>query len=696
MSIFDRPSVKRLVEVVEDRTGYKLADSKHVELLEAEARDKRLLQRDLDLLAWTALNEAPGGAKDLKHEDRIKLSRKAQYVWERDPQAGAIVRLHNDFVFGRGLPKPKCHDPKVQEIVDEAWDDPDNQRILTSTEAQEALGVDLCLQANVFPLLFDDGADGKVKLGLLDFETVEDAVRDPNFRQRILYYKATVVEYAWDYKEDRPVTKTALQEGGKPKVVYYEHWENVQVAEEQGQTVQKPPASKLGAGRVYHLRINRTSEMAFGVPEFRRLINWFNAYNAFMEARVDMAQAAAAYIMKRKVDGTKSQLEKMATQMLSRRSDLGASSINDPSGGDIMRGPAPASILAETKGVTHEDFSLNTQSGNALQDGQMIRAQISAGQFPQHYLGDVGNANLATATSMELPVLKHIENRQEAFEGLFRWFIDRVIEKAIEDGKLPEDLTPEELDEKRRREELEKNKGKKPEEEQPFGAAQPEDQQYAMLQAHQEEVPEGEVPEDAPANGKVPAKAEADEELPEEDTKRDLGYDFSMPNPIRKMLTDLVTAISNIAKTFDPNGTNVELSRALLTIALGEGLEVEDPAALVERIFPPGYEDPLVAQAREQPPNPFVMANPFEPQPGSGPPDPANPYSVKQQPMPGSATGKKGLFEARFADVPKAIRERALSRAADVESMFDRDVSDVALRHIEQLAQANGGKRKHS
>jgi hypothetical protein len=50
-------------------------------------------------------------------------------VWMRDPLAGAAVDLMNDFTFGRGLPKPKAKDKSRPGVLDEAWDDPDNQEV---------------------------------------------------------------------------------------------------------------------------------------------------------------------------------------------------------------------------------------------------------------------------------------------------------------------------------------------------------------------------------------------------------------------------------------------------------------------------------------------------------------------------------------------------------------------------------------
>ena len=56
----------------------------------------------------------------------------------------------------------------------------------------------------------------------------------------------------------------------------------------------------------------------------------------------------------------------------------------------------------------------------------------------------------------------------------------------------------------------------------------------------------------------------------------------------------MVTAVTTIAQTFDPTQSNTELLRTLLAIVLTE-LGVEDAAATVERIYPPGYVAPATA-----------------------------------------------------------------------------------------------------
>jgi hypothetical protein len=656
----------RLSEFVGERTGLALESREKLELLEASDQERRILQRELDLLAYTALDYVGGQPQELKAVERRRLAQKSRIVWMRDPLAGAAVDLMNDFTFGRGLPKPKANDESVQKVLDEAWDDPDNQEVLTSLDAQNRLGTDLSLQANLFVKVFDDGDDGKVKLSLLKNDLVETVVHDPEVPQRVLWFVCNEDPYRdWDYMNDQPVVD--MRNIANLKKIYYPHWRNVDLMLEEvnagGRAMPNmPPIDRVGEAKVFHIAINRTSDMALGHPPMDRLLRWFNAYNRFMDARVDIMEATAAFVMKRKVKGTPTQLSKMATQALSRRSSLG--SVRDPDA-ERMGGPGPAAILNENESVEHEWLKPDSGAAGAAQDAQMLRANVSAGtRFPQSYYGDASDSNLATATSLELPVLKAVESRQEKFESGVRFFCDRVIERAVDAGTISDKLTPDEL-------------AQRDAAQQPDDATQPADPAAPL--------PMGQ----APPTQLVAAHEDA--VVDEEDTERDLGYEFSMPSPLKRMMTDLVSAIGQIATTFDPNNTNIELSRTLLGIALGEGLELEDPQGAVEKIFPEGYEDPAVAQAQAQAAaalgqggqtGEFGADQPTSTgadgqQHGAG-----NPYGapMRSQPPAGiteSRTLGRGaraqvvwLQEARAADLPAGTRERLAARRRQVEDDF--------------------------
>jgi hypothetical protein len=688
-----RRGIRRLEEAAGqplELGGHKLVEPDRLEVLEAVYEDYRVMTRELDLIGYGLFDFLNNQPAEVSSTARRKIVQKARYVWANDPQAGAAVELMNDFTFGRGVPRPRAKDEKVQEVIDEFWDDPDNQEVLTTVESQLALGTDLALQSNVFLLIFEDGTDGRVKLSILRHDDVQAAVPDPEQRHRVLWYAATHQRVDWDFDLDqvKPMLPTP-----KPEVWYYEHYRNVEVAADdplREEELEKPPADKTKPGKVLHLRINRGSEQIFGVPRFQRTLRWYAAYNDYVKDRLDIVKAAAAVIMKRKVKGSPGQIARDATKLISKASALTASGQLHPPG--LQAGPVGAGgVMVENESAIHEPFNLDTKAGNAQQDAQMIRAPIAAAErFTQAYFGDASNSSLATATSLELPILKAVEARQEVFEQAFRTILGIVIEKAVESGRLPEVYGPDE-----------KKKDTEPIPEQEI--------QQALVEACQKQVAAGrtllEIRRVERSDGKEAlwliaaadeqglahfdlVEAYKDQGQDEADTNRDLNFDFSMPSPLRRMMTDLITSVTTIAQTFDPNNTNTDLSRALLTIALGEGLEVADAPDLVEEILPEGYVDPMVtAQMAAAGINPdgTPATPPASPTQGFGPQD-AN------KPMPSGADGN-AYGAPMNARTPEQLRARSGPYAAteaqhaDLPPLRDRH-GDVIPLPRRQLAPA--------
>ena len=708
------------LQEAEDRLGLTVTSREKVDLLEEVAVEYGATKRMLDMLGWTVLDHFSGRELEVKYESRKNMAKRAIMAWLNDPLIGGSVALLNDFVLGRGVPKPRFEDALAQEVVDEAWDDPDNRRTLTDFEEQIALNTELSLTSNLLMLLFDEGEDGKVKVSTLDYMTVSEAVTDPENRHRVLWYVATENKAKWDFEND----KWTMPEDSlvKKKNLYYEHWHNVQDAEDEenrDEPLKKPKKGKMGKGKVHHVRMNRTKEMIFGVPEWQRTLRWATAYNDLMKAQVDKAKAAAAFIMERRVQGTPNQVAKLAAKAISRQSPLSGQTFPldpDNPGGDgelpnLQYGPARAAgIITSNEGVRHEALKIDSGAASAQVDAQNVRSQIAAStRFPQHYLGDASTANLATATSLELPVLKMVETRQEIIESLYRWFIDRVIERAVDTNRIPEELTPDEMgDEERTAKTLQQHLEEAAENgrqfvrivEVPATARDRKRGWYRYVLVTRD-------PETLMEYHRVIVEGHEDKSIDEESTQRDLSYEFSLPSPLRRMMAELVQAIATIARTFDPNNTNPELSRTLLFISLSEGLEMGNAADMVDKIFPEGYVDPAIAAAQAQAQGQQPPVNLFGPEQAGQPFPPSEDGNTYGAPMKGTlpekvptqqaiaTVGRDGepvlwrLEEGRLVELPENIRALVRERqTADDEGW--RRVLDAAQDELRQTTTTNG------
>jgi hypothetical protein len=550
-----------------------------------------------------------------------------------DPLAGAEANLLANFSFGRGVGIPVAKDPRVQAVIDEAWKDPVNRQKLTGFEAQRHRSNELLTQANLYPVAFVTG--GRVRLGFLDADTVVAIVTDPDDEERPLYYVTRKRRIEWDFTAHRVKTTDELMTGGQPKVVYYAHWRNVDDAQEERirnheDPLEGPAKADLADGVVEHIRINRIGRTQFGTPPWARTLRFLSAMNQLSTAHVKMAQAASTIIAKRMVQGSPNEVTRAANNILAQTGEIAAARFGTgvPPADIAARIPPEAgSFWVENQAQRLEPVNLQSGAAQMVQTTQIVRAPIAAASgFGQHYLGDASSANLATATSLELPTLMTVQAWQETFEQLLRWFTDMVIQSAVRSGRLSRDTPNPELE-------------------------------------------PGEDPSDSLAASRALSELcyEDDQAEMERRVGFDLGYSFEMPYPGRRNLPDVVNLVTMVAAGYDPNGMNVPLRRALLQFLAVHGMELADPQGWVDEVLPEEAGTP------EIPPEPqMIDPTTGQPVPGGTPPvapggGETPPNVLTGRPNPASGDMSEGL-EAALAELD-----------ASVVDAFRRDVLEPLL-----------------
>lgn len=554
-----RAGRERLLEAAADRgwdivpagTTQTLAEERNTALQEAESERSatRRAVRKIEMLGQRILTatssqyDAPDRVrKDLPRMNRIALVREAEKAWREDQNAGQYTDLYLSFVFGRGVPPVKAVDPEVQRVLDETWADPTNKLILTSYPALCAKGVDLCISSNVLLLLHDDGDDGRVRLGHLAYEEVEDPVRHPLFRPRITYYKAREDRAAYDFKEG--ALRTVQTPAGAPKWVYYQSHvgfddddAGMRAQDEEAERLGlplHPPAAMLRPGRVLHLAVNRHSETGFGVPRMQRMIRWYSAYNRVLDSHVKRMEYAAKMVMKADVEGVTraTDLQQVAFDAI-RTADSFARSTEEYDG--VAAGGL--GVLGQANGVNYDPLKIDTGASDVAASLPQLRAS-GTGIFPTSYFGEPAGS-MAGAQSVELPVLKFIEAEQELWrDAAFRPLAQAAIDAAIKSGHLEEwrDLTADEQAER-----------------------------DAALQEGRDD------PYEVNQRGQV---------------KRDLSFDVQFPDVLKRAMNDLVGAAIQVVQAVDASGQNVELLRWLLSFTLSKAFDVENADELVDEILP--------------------------------------------------------------------------------------------------------------
>lgn len=539
---------------LQEWTGLSIAPAGEVAHLREAFGEMGFYLDEVEDLAVSVMDYTSGRPHEVQAAHRRRLAQQSRIALIHDPLAGAEAQLRGNFAFGKGISPPQANDTDVQKVIERAWKDPNNERKLTSYEAQRHRSNEMLTAANLFPTAYTK--NGRVRVGFRDSDDVREVITDPEDDETPLWYVVRKRKAEWDYETNqwRPVLGFEW-ENGTEKVWYVEHWRNVKDLEEwtkeTGESMpQAPPASNMLPGQIEHFRINRIGRSQFGIPPWARTLRFYQAINQLTEAQVQMRQGAASIIAQRVKKAGPRDLLKQVSNVMNKGGRLAAGNFRrereggppsalgpgtSPGPGEAVPPPPAASWWEGFENDRLEAVNLRSGAGEALADSQIVRAPISAASgFGQHYLGDPSNTNLATATTLELPTLMEISAWQETFEQIFRWFIDRAIEAAVKEGHLGGMISEADT---------------------------------------------------ADARPLYELNMQEDKEEMEARTGKDLGYSFQMPYPGRRNLPDVTAAVASTLLAIDPSGKNYALKEKMLDFLLRHGFETEDPARDVEEII---------------------------------------------------------------------------------------------------------------
>jgi hypothetical protein len=381
-----------------------------------------LLSQQLSQNRWIELT---GDSKneDFNQTDRKTIAQWAQIYYIKNPLIGLAVNLKTTFVFGKGVTIKAKH-PMVEEVIMDFWDDDDNKAELTSLEAQQLKSNTLQLDGNIFLTLFVKLDNGRVKISSIPQDEIEDIIMHPENRRKPLWYKRTYMKEHFDYASGTYISNGSVTE-------YYRDWKNTDPKDKQ----YDPPTDKIAkdaAGdeiKIYHKKVNCTDKQKFGFSETYRAHDWAKAYTDFLQDLASIWKSLSIFASERKLkNGTSGQIAaaKAATRTYN----------NDGSTANKL--PAAGATRISNDNDTWSPIKTNGVTMSA-DDGRRLLLMVCAamGIF-EHYFGDGSNANLASTTSMELPMLKMFEARQSLFEDMFRDLFSFVIRESAKarSGKL--------------------------------------------------------------------------------------------------------------------------------------------------------------------------------------------------------------------------------------------------------------------
>lgn len=348
------------------------------------------------------------GSEIVSSSDRITTVAKARTYGLKDPLASRSIRLMTDYSFGIGM-SWNTEDKQTKKALSTFWDAPENQSLL-SIIGQRKSSDKLLVDGEIFFAVFL-GSQGQATIRRIDPLEIMEIITNPDDIDDVRYYKRD-----WVNRQN------------VPKVNYYRSFSNIKDVETPDALGAKIKASEEAL--VYHLAINDFTGQR-GNSYLYPALQWLDLYRKFLGSRVAIMLALAKFAWHTKVKGGQTAVDTIKGK---------TNEVDVPAG----------SHLVENLGSDTQPIKTDTGATNAYQDGRQLKLQICAASgWPEQYYGDISIGNLATAKTVELPVLKMCQSYQNLWRSAYETIDNLVLEHAgiAEDKRYVDrdfpDITPE-------------------------------------------------------------------------------------------------------------------------------------------------------------------------------------------------------------------------------------------------------------
>lgn len=372
------------------------------------------LERQLEDIGWVNINSRSEQSQDMARESYERMVQRSRLGFIKSPLVAQAVNLTTFYTFGSGIQEPKAKegDAEVQDILTQFWNDPDNVVSLTSSESQLKLSNKLQYDGEIAFVLQVD-TDGSVYVRIVDPLSIFGIVYDATDSMRPLFYKRRVrgtvdkFEYIPDASNGAAVL-SMLGVSNAADVNFKEKWDaqlkEMKITEDQ----------VMKNAFVMHVKVNNDSLDTRGVPEVWRALDWINSNSKINSDMGSFINAQSQYAVKKKIKGTKQQVQAAAGRLRQNPSLL-----NKPS-------YAAGATIVENEQIDTEPIGLPSSTGTLFETGirRSLLMVCAAFGIMEHYFGDPSTGNLATTTAMELPMLKKFLARQKVWEGIYMSIIN--------------------------------------------------------------------------------------------------------------------------------------------------------------------------------------------------------------------------------------------------------------------------------
>lgn len=370
------------------------ATSANLELMRESLSDLELSREDAGWIRFMALSDIEFSRQGLG--DIIKISR---LMYLKNPLINRAVNIQAAYVWGQGV-EVRCEDDRVNELVQQVWNDPANVAELTGHQARTLKEVDLEVTGNLFFVFFLDPASGVTRIRTIPVDEVQEIICNPEDRREPWYYRRTY-------------STTSATGASVFRDVYYPDWRH------EPSPGELPGGAEVADQPVYHVKVGGLADMRFGLPEVYQAIDWARAYKSFLEDRATVARALSVFASKLNARGG-------SRGVAAAKSRLGTTISS--TGGETNPPPVSGSTIILGEGNDWAPIGVRGATIDPEEGRRFLLMVCAALGLPETFFGDVSVGTLATAQSLDRPTELKFRDRQE----LWRDVLDNILTYAVQ------------------------------------------------------------------------------------------------------------------------------------------------------------------------------------------------------------------------------------------------------------------------
>lgn len=371
-----------------------------------ELLSERLTELERSLIDEAGWQRLTGDSeKEFSPEFLAEINKLARIYWLKNPLIARAVLVQTSYVFGQGMNVAARH-PKVNEVIHAFLDDLKNQAELTSHQARMEKETELQLFANIFFAFFVNPSTGRVRVRTIPPDEIiaGDVIYNPDDAKEPWYYKRVRTRKAFNLATGQYEMKQETR--------FYPDWRynppGGHPATIGGHPVEKVP--------VYHVSVNRLSDMKFGVSELYAAFDWAKAYKDFLSDWATIVKSYSRFAWRATAKGGAKGVSGAAAKF---QQAMGADRPTQV-GGTFVQG----------EGMQLDPIKTSGPSVKA-EDGRRLLLMVSAATgIYEHYFGDPSTGNMATTKSMERPMELKFLDRQTLWRDVFLAILNFVVDQA--------------------------------------------------------------------------------------------------------------------------------------------------------------------------------------------------------------------------------------------------------------------------